>query len=129
MPKHVEDFENDPAYSALQVETGLRIAAIRNIARLTQEQTIRDLGVSQSAWSKWEKGLRMPNPYIMTKFATRFKVSLDLIYRGRPTDSHPELVRLLREAAPELLAEQPRNTVPDKDTARALYRAAISQAG
>jgi transcriptional regulator with XRE-family HTH domain len=127
MPKRIEDYENDPAYSVLQKETGLRIAAIRNLAGLTQGQVIKNLGVSQSAWSKWENGIRMADVFVMTRFAARFKVSLDLIYRGMPTTSHPGVVQLLRAAAPELVVEETTGKEPDMDTLRASYRAAISQ--
>ena len=126
MPRRVEDYEKDPAYSALQKETGLRIAAIRKLAGMTQEEAIGNLGVSQPAWSKWERGLRMPNPFIMMRFASRFKVSLDLIYRGIPSNSHPELIALLRSEVPELMVEPPMSKAPDKGTAQALYKAAIS---
>lgn len=107
--------------------TGLRLRAIRTLAGIRQEELSEIVGVDQSTWSKWEKGKRQPDLFTITKFAARSQASLDLIYRGVPGDTNPLLVRLLRATHPELLASEPIDTPPDKDTATASYRDAIRQ--
>lgn len=126
MPKRPKDQIDDPAATEMQIKAGLRIQAIRKIGGVTQTKICGKLGVDQSTWSKWERGERMPDLFVMTRFAARAKTSLDLIYLGRPIGTHESLLTLLRLAIPHLLVQEPSGTVPDTDTAQASYRATIA---
>lgn len=125
MPKRPDDIAGVPAASETQRQAGLRIRAIRALAGVTQEQICEVLGVDQSTWSKWERGERLPDLFVMSRFAARARTSLDLIYRGELSGTHPELRRLLLLRIPELLAPVRRDTDQDMDRAQASYRAAI----
>lgn len=114
--------------SEAQKIIGLRIRALRELANKTQQAICDVLGVDQSTWSKWESGKREPDMDVIIQFCMRFRVSLDLIYRGIPAESHEQIVELMRAYYPELLCVQPTSTSQDKDTVLASYRAAIAQA-
>lgn len=112
--------------SAEQYQRGVgkRLRWVREAAGHTQEQAARLVGVEQSAWSKWEMGSRMADPYRMLTFCARYKVSMGYVYQASLVEVHPDLARLLLEAHPEL---QPptKDTAPDMGTLRDAYRAAI----
>lgn len=108
---------------------GERIRVVRDLAGVTQEAICEVLAVDQSTWSKWEKGVRTPPISAMSAFATRFKVSLDFIYRGQPVGLHPDLLAVLRLSFSHLLSEVPGDMGPNKDKALDAYKAAIDPVG
>ncbi len=125
MPKAVKE---SPGDKRLIVETGLRLVAIREIAGLSQLATADLLQQDQSTWSKWEAGKRnMPPVLVMIRFAARFRCSLDTIYQGALTGTHPSLAQALRKRVPELVYERSTGMEPDMDMAQASYRAAIQR--
>ena len=103
---------------------GLRIAWVREIAELNQEEFGQLIGVKQQAVSSYERGIRPINPYHMLKFCARFRTTLDYVYRGRLMGTHPALVKLLLDAHPEL-NQSPTRTELGTDMVLAEYRAAI----
>lgn len=128
MPKRPKDEPTlSPADSETQRLIGRRLGAIRKLAGIRQTEISDLLGFDQSTWSKWESGKRTPNLFRVIQFAARAKVSLDFIYSGRLTTTHPALAKLLRVSVPELLAPEPNDTDPSTDTAIASYRNAIHQ--
>lgn len=127
MPKRRPDDIIDPADSEFYRLAGLRLRAVRKLSGLNQTRIAKLLGVDQSTWSKWETGKRIPSVTKVAKFAARAQTSLELIYCGAPVATHPALVRLLREAAPQLLAPEPTDTAQNKDTDLAAYRNSIRQ--
>lgn len=64
---------------------GDRLARTRKALELTQEQLADELGVSRGALGNWEQGTRLPDPAAMMRFANRYGVSMDWIYRGDPS--------------------------------------------
>lgn len=106
---------------------GERLRWVRIQGKASQAELCRLMNVTQSTWSKWEAGIRMPDPVVMMQFAARAKVSLDLIYRGMPVGIHQSLRQLLEIEAPHLLATSPTDTDRDRDTALASYRKAIGR--
>lgn len=125
MPKRHTNQEGPQATSATLAQVGARLRAIRKFSGQPQTALCRILGVDQSTWSKWEQGLRLPDIFMMIRFAARTKVTLDLIYRGNPDGIHPHLRGLLERDYPDLLVSRPIDMGPDTDTALASYRAAI----
>lgn len=106
---------------------GQRLRAIRERTSMSQSEISDLLNITCSTWSRWESGERMPDPAIMIQFAARAKVSLDLIYRGLATGTHPALRELLEIEVPHLLATSPTDTDRHRDMALAAYRTAIDQ--
>lgn len=127
MPKTPQADLQDPGTTERQVQTGLRIKAVRKLTGLKQGPMAELCGADQSQWSRWERGERPADVEAMRRFAHRAKTSLDLIYEGRPIGTHPALLRLLRLRVPELLQADPTHTDQDTDTALALYRSSIRQ--
>ena len=92
-----------PAVSAMQAATGLRIAAVRKLASITQESLAELLNVDQSTVAKWEKGRRMAEPYKMVAFCARFKLTMDFVYRGRLDSLATDLALALAQQFPDLV--------------------------
>ncbi len=67
---------------------------------MTQLALSTAIHVDKSAWTKYEKGQLLPNPYKMLEVCTLFKVSMDYLYRGTLFGVHPDL-------AIELVARDP----------------------
>jgi Predicted transcriptional regulators len=63
-------------------QIGRRLAAAREARGLTQAEVSRALGCKPNTWSVYESGRRMPDPELMAKFADRFGITCDWVYRG-----------------------------------------------
>lgn len=95
--------EHDPPLSPTAVGAGARIAALRKIADITQERLAALLHVTQSTIAKWETGERMADPDRMTTICSRFKVTMDFLYRGRLEGVPRDLALVLAQRHPELV--------------------------
>lgn len=127
MPRRQENPDGgSQATSVMLKAIGMRLRTIRKSTNLPQTVVCQALGVDQSTWSKWEQGQRLPDLFTMIRFASRAKVSLDLIYRGVPTGVHHGLLQWLQIQIPDLLVPDPTGTDQDKDKALASYRTAIN---
>lgn len=103
----------DNAASALGFKTlvGLRLKAGRK-AMGKQNKICAALKVSASKWSQWETGQYLPDEQIAARFADRYGISMDWIYRGRADTLPPDRVdrvlaeyeALLEEASTEVEA-------------------------
>jgi len=60
-----------------------RIRAARDALGLTQVDICRAIRVDKSAWSKYEGGKRPLPDTVAYRFAERFGVTMDFLYRGR----------------------------------------------
>ncbi|WP_028563100.1 helix-turn-helix domain-containing protein [Paenibacillus pinihumi] len=61
------------------MDTGGRIAKLRDERGWTQEQTSSMLGISRAALSHYEKNRREPDTETLLKFADLFQVSVDYL--------------------------------------------------
>lgn len=129
MPKQAKVKLEDAGVTKRQIQTGLRLRAIRKLAGFNQGPIAELCGADQSQWSRWEKGERPAEVEVMRRFARRAKTSLDLIYDGLPVGTDPTLLRLLRVKIPELLQSDPTYMDQDTDTAQASYRKSIRREG
>lgn len=59
-----------------------RLSRLREALGLRKGEIAARVGLSQSQWSNYEKGIRMPNLEDMIRLADEFGASLDYIYRG-----------------------------------------------
>jgi len=81
------------------VELHERIAAVRKIKGLTQEQLGELLGVSRQAVSKWESGQAVPDALTITKLCIELNVSADYVLLGRePEESVQEQIKATESA-------------------------------
>jgi transcriptional regulator with XRE-family HTH domain len=77
-------------------ETGRRITQARKALELSQVEICRNIEVGETTWNNWERGKRVPDPFVMAKFAEHYGVTLDWVYRGdREGLSHRLLNKLL----------------------------------
>lgn len=111
------------------VQSGARLKVVREMTGLTQVEVSDLLGVDQAQWSRWERGTRLPALYTMVRFVARAQTSLDLIYRGVLSGTHPTLRHLLALAIPHLVVPDPMDTPPDRDIALESYRTTILHGG
>ena len=80
-------------------KTGIFIAQLRKQAGLTQLQLAEKMGVTNSAVSKWERGLCYPDIELVSKLAELFSVNVNEILIGE------QLSELTREAADGITKE------------------------
>ncbi|MBD2848564.1 helix-turn-helix transcriptional regulator [Paenibacillus sp. IB182496] len=83
------------------MNTGERIAQLRDERGWTQEQTATMLGISRAALSHYEKNRREPDTETLSKFADLFHVSIDFIV-GRTRSQNTLLDPEVREFVDEL---------------------------
>lgn len=69
-----------------------RLAAERKKNNYTQAELANIIGVTPQAISKWEKGLSLPDLYIIGKLAELFKVSADYLIGSNQTNSQSEVI-------------------------------------
>lgn len=67
-------------------EVGRRLAVTREALDLTQQQLAEEIGVSRGALGNWEQGSRLPDPAAMARLVQRYRVSLDWLYLGDPSN-------------------------------------------
>ena len=70
---------------------GKRLKKVRLALGLSQVRLCKKLGVKQNAYSAWENGKLLIDPYVACTLATIFGVSLDYIYRGVEKDLPPDI--------------------------------------
>lgn len=64
----------------------LRIADLRKINRLTQQELADNMGVSFQTISKWERGTSLPDITVLPLLAEYFQVSTDQLLGLKPLD-------------------------------------------
>jgi transcriptional regulator with XRE-family HTH domain len=74
--------DKDPHRDVLDLRTvGRRLRQVRGFD-LTQEAFARQLGISQSQLSKYERGLILPPAEVLLRIKQKFKVSVDWLLTG-----------------------------------------------
>lgn len=81
---------------------GRRLADTRRALGLTQEELSDFLGISRGALGNYEQGQRLPDAAVMIRFADRYGVPMDWIYRGETAQLSTELAGKLRPFRAEL---------------------------
>jgi len=67
----------------------MRLKALRSKKKILQKELSRNLGVSQTTISNYEKGIRFPDEETLKKLACYFNVSLDELFGYEPRSSLP----------------------------------------
>ncbi len=66
----------------LRAEIGRRLLALRIVAQLSQEKFANTFGVKQNTYQKWETGSLFPDPYVVLKICSAYRVHPNFIYAG-----------------------------------------------
>lgn len=77
------------------VASGERLKKVRNALGLTQVELCEKLDVKQNAYSAWENGKLLMDPYVASILATKFGVTLDYLYNGVEKDLSKELRKIV----------------------------------
>ena len=88
-----------------QIKIGRFIAECRKKAKLTQLQLAEELGITDKAISKWERGIAMPDTSIMLELCNILGISVNELLSGGKIDmesSNQKNEQLLLEMAKEL---------------------------
>lgn len=94
-------------------KTGALIAAARKEKGLTQEQLAKQLHISHTTVSKWERGLGFPEVSLLEPLAAALDLTLPDLFRGErdaQTVQTEELVKEAVKAAVEEVQQKHRNT-------------------
>lgn len=93
-----------PRARDIMADLGARLRWAREVVAESQAQLCRDLGgVDATAWNRWERGTRYPDPVVLVRLCDVFGLTMDYLYRGdlrgvredvaiRLAACHPELV-------------------------------------
>lgn len=65
--------------------TAARLRATRRALGLSQRDAANVAAVSEQRWSNWERGEHLLDLMAAIRFAERFGVTLDWLYRGDPS--------------------------------------------
>lgn len=68
----------------------MRLKELRKAKGLTQHQLANELGISQQAYARYEKGDREPKISTLIKLADYFDVSVDYLIGHKKTPNHVE---------------------------------------
>jgi len=83
------------------MNTGSRLAFLRDQRGLTQEELATSLGISRASLSHYEKNRREPDTETLSKIADLFQVSIDYLV-GRTQQTNATLDPDVRKFADEL---------------------------
>ena len=97
-------------------EIGERLAWVRDIMGLSQNAMANIVGVTQTAWGKYELGQRTPDQFEIPRIAAKLKISVPYILRGCLDDVEREMAIRLAARHPQLV--QNMNKCLDTDTDR-----------
>jgi transcriptional regulator with XRE-family HTH domain len=70
--------------SAVLSDVSVRFRATRAALGLTAQQLADQIGVTRSAVTNWEAGIRLPDPGAMIRLYERHGVTTDWVYTGNP---------------------------------------------
>lgn len=76
-------------------DIGARLRRTRQALGLRSSDICAELGIRRSTWSMDEAGKALPNVHDMVRFAERYGVTLDWIYRGRLSGVDYDLAKKL----------------------------------
>lgn len=94
--------------ASIAVDVGKRLRWAREVVCESAVQCARSLGMNDTSnWSKWERGLRYPDPVVVVAFCEEYGLTTDYVYRGKLSGVKPEVSLRLAAAHPELVENDP----------------------
>lgn len=91
-------------------EVGVRLKWVREAMGLSQQEIADLIGLHQTAWSLYERGLRFPDQFEVVRLAAKLKISLPYLLEATLEGVERELAIRLAARHPELV--EPTSTVP-----------------
>jgi transcriptional regulator with XRE-family HTH domain len=99
----------------LMKQMGERLRWIREaLGNPSQEKLATLIGVHQTSWSLYERGLRWPDAFEIVRIISKLKISREYLVEGRLDGVERDLAIRLAAAHPELV--RPIDTGPHMDT-------------
>jgi len=86
----------------LMRDVGLRLRWVREARGMTQAEIADQVGVSDSAWSLYERGLRFPDIFEATRLLAKLRISREYLLEGRLSGVEARLAIQLAAAHPHL---------------------------
>lgn len=83
-------------------DVGRRLRWVREAYGLSQEQVAAMVGVSQAAWSLYEKGQRIPDQFKLPTIAGKLKITLSYLLTQELHGVERPLATVLAQHHPEL---------------------------
>ncbi len=96
---------------------GIRLRWVREVLGITQQEMADRMGLHQSAWSLYERGLRFPDQFLAIALCGKLQIDFDYMIKGDLKGVGQELATHLAARHPELV--EPNGMAPHKGTARA----------
>lgn len=84
-------------------EIGVRLRWVRQAMGLSQEAIAEIVGVHQTAWSLYERGLRTPDQFEVPRIAGKLKISVHYMLGGGLEGVERDLAIRLAARHPELV--------------------------
>lgn len=100
---------------AIMKAVGERLRWVREAERLSQQELAARIGVHQTTWSLYERGLRFPDQFEVQRLAAKLKISTQYLLQGSLEGVERRLAILLAARHPELA--EPTDTEPRKGKA------------
>lgn len=95
-------------------EMGRRLRWVREALGQSQGQIAEAVGVHQTAWSLYERGLRWPDQFEAVRLIAKLRISREYLLEGDLSGVERELAIRLAASHPELV--KPNNTAPRTGT-------------
>ena len=86
---------------------------LRRRAGLTQEDVANYLCIAQTAVSKWERGLTLPDQINLPRIAELYGTTVDYLLTGKEPQSKP-IVKVIEKTAPKSYIEELFNGVSEE---------------
>jgi transcriptional regulator with XRE-family HTH domain len=97
-------------------EVGTRLKWVREALRLSQAAIAEKVGLHQTAWSLYERGLRYPDQFEVVRLAAKLQISIPYLLEARLEGVERGLAIRLAARHPELA--DPIDTEPRTGTGR-----------
>lgn len=85
-------------------QMGRRLRWVREALELNQTDMARMVGLTQTAWSLYERGLRWPDQFQAVRLMAKLKVTREYLLTGDLTGIDRELAIRLAAQHPELVS-------------------------
>lgn len=95
-------------------EMGERLRWVREVLGRAQQDLADLIGVHQTSWSLYERGLRWPDQFEIVRMISKLKISREYLLEGNLDQVDRDLAIRLAASHPELV--QPIRKGPDKGT-------------
>jgi len=79
------------ARDALQAAVGRRLKLVRRALGQTQEEFVRNVGISSNAYTMIERGDRLPSIETAIALCEAHRISMDWVFREQPGDMSARL--------------------------------------